>query len=148
MQRLIITFVVIGVLGLAVFYAGKGRLTGQGSGVAPTFDSLKCYKVTERTKAFRARADLSTKKGSSAVALDPGCEITGKVVRYCTPVRSTIVATDAAHTEVSGQELRDDFTCYKIKCATEAHSEPNLTDKFGMQVLSRYQVREVCVAAR
>jgi hypothetical protein len=83
----------------------------------------------------------------TTVALDPGCQIKGKVVRYCTPVSSTVIATDADHTEVPGQELRDDFACYKIKCATQAHSEPNLTDQFGRQILRRYQTREVCVAA-
>jgi hypothetical protein len=148
-QRSIIAFVIVGVLGLAAFFVGKGQLTGWGSGEAQRFDSLKCYKVKDRARAFHATVNLSTMENpnSNSIAIDPGCKITGKVVRYCTPVSSAIVATDAVHTTVLGQELRDDFTCYKIKCATQAHSEPNLTDQFGRQIFRRYQTREVCVAA-
>lgn len=150
MQRLIIAFVIVGVLGLAAYYAGQGRLTGWGSGEparVQRFDDLKCYKVKETAKAFRATGDLSTMEDSTTVALDPGCQITGKVARYCTPASVAVRATDAVLTEVVGQELRNDFTCYRIKCNTQTHSEPHLTDEFGRQMLRRYQTKEVCVTA-
>lgn len=118
-----------------------------GTAQAGDFDGLRCFKVKERTRAFRATANLSTMDDESTLAVAPGCQITGRVARYCTPADNSIVTTDSPAPKVSGQELVHDYTCYRVKCPANLHSEPNLTDSFGRQFLSRYQAREVCVAA-
>jgi hypothetical protein len=118
-----------------------------GDAAAQSFDQLKCYTVKERTRGFQATVDLSTMETRSNFALDPDCRIQGKVRRFCTPVVSTVVNTDAALVDVAGQELSSDYTCYKVRCSTQAHSEPNMRDQFGVHALRRFKTKEVCVPA-
>jgi hypothetical protein len=50
-----------------------------GAAQAGNFDERRCFKVKERTHAFRATVNLSTMEDESTVAVDPGCQITGRV---------------------------------------------------------------------
>src|SRR5207249_638578 len=49
--------------------------------------------------------------------------------------------------DVTGQDLSDDYVCYRLRCAVQP-PDKQVTDQFGTRMEKRYRTDTLCVPAR
>jgi hypothetical protein len=91
---------------------------------------------------------------SPQFGLEPGCKIR-KAKKFCVPVKKVV---DTANTlvnkqpvvlmPVAGQNLVDDYICYKVVCNPPVPPATQVTDQFDTRTLTFRKAFEVCVPAR
>jgi hypothetical protein len=112
------------------------------------FDHLKCYKIKDPQK-LKGIVDLD----GPQFGLEANCKIS-KAKKFCVPVMKTVDTTQTFVNKepvsllpIVGQNLVDDYLCYKIKCET-VPPDTEVEDQFGRRLLTKFKAKEVCVPAR
>lgn len=113
------------------------------------FDHLKCYVIKDPNK-LKGFVDME----SPQFGLEAGCKIR-KAKKFCVPVKKTV---DTANTFVNkqpvmlmpipGQNLIDDYVCYKVVCDPPVPPDTKVKDQFSTRTLSFKKAFELCVPAR
>jgi hypothetical protein len=109
-------------------------------------DHLKCYKVKDPNK-LSGVVDLT----SPQFGLEPGCKIS-KTRKFCVPVKKAVTSAflngaQITPAPVSGQNLIDDYVCYKILCKTPPPTSAKVEDQFSTRTFTKFKAMEVCVPA-
>lgn len=130
-------------------------LAGPGIASAQTFDHLKCYKISDES-SYTALANLDTNSlQAAAFPNETGCKISVRSKEFCVPVSKTRFVDpgnpkEAPEAELVGQELQNDFLCYKVRCEAPATTPPAsqvVHDQFGARAISRFKTAKVCTPA-
>ena len=103
-------------------------------------DHLKCYKIKDSHR-YSAVADLITNSDQSMYPSEAGCRIMVKSKEFCLPINKDRILQpnskrDAPHEDVVGQDLTNDFLCYKVRCPKDPTgamppSAQDVVDQFG-----------------
>ncbi len=109
-------------------------------------DHLKCYKIKDPNK-LAGVVDLN----SQQFGLEMNCRIS-KTVRFCVPVTKAVTSAflngaQITPSPVSGQNLIDDYVCYKILCKTPPPASAKVQDQFSTRTLTKFKPADVCVPA-
>ena len=111
------------------------------AGETAVFDHLECFKPKDTVK-LKAIADL-TAAGLYAAS---GCKL-GNAINYCTPVMKSVTASNVPVVPLPGQNLTNDFICYKMKCPKVSLTQ-GAADQFGSRVLTKLKQQQLCVPAQ
>jgi hypothetical protein len=125
------------VMCVAVLLSGAGVAHGQ------ALDHLKCHKVKDPLHLPRTTADLPTDLQPEFAA--SGCQIL-KPKFFCVPVAKQNVVPAPPRPDIVGQDLSNDFICYKIKCPTQP-GDHQVTDQFGTRTQTKFKTSMLCVPA-
>jgi hypothetical protein len=119
-------------------------------------DHLKCYKIKDSHK-YSAVADLITNYEQSMYPSEAGCKIQVKSKEFCLPVNKDRIMQpnnkrDAPHEDVVGQDLTNDFLCYKVRCPKDPAgvmppSAQDVVDQFGERVIGGFRTTKMCTPA-
>lgn len=110
-------------------------------------DHLKCYKVKDPNK-LNGLVDLT----SPQFGVEPGCTIS-KTKKFCVPVKKAVTSASVNGAQivpapVAGQNLVDDYVCYKILCkTTPPPASAKVEDQFSTRTFTKFKPLEVCVPA-
>jgi hypothetical protein len=117
-------------------------------------DHLKCYKINDEHK-YSARADLLTNE-EQLMYPDERCRIKVRSKEFCLPVTKDRQLQlnnphDAPHEDVIGQDLTNDFLCYKVRCKNLAGENPpevqEVVDQFGQRKIGGFRTTKICTPA-
>jgi hypothetical protein len=111
------------------------------AGAPAVFDHLECFKPKDTVK-LKAVADLV---GPGLYAAT-GCKL-GPANNYCTPVIKQVTETNVPVIPLPGQNLTNDFICYKMKCPKVALTQ-GAVDQFGARTLTKMKQQQLCVPAQ
>ena len=116
-------------------------------------DHLKCYKIKDSHK-YMAVADLITNSDQSMYPSEAGCRILVKSKEFCLPVKKDRTMQpndkrDAPHEDVVGQDLTNDFLCYKVRCPKDPAgamppSAQDVVDQFGQREIGGFRTTKIC----
>jgi|GEM_PF-2223226 len=119
-------------------------------------DHLKCYKIKDSHK-YSAVADLVTNSDQSMYPSEAGCKIMVKSKEFCLPINKDRIMQpdnkrDAPHEDVVGQDLTNDFLCYKVRCPRDPTgamppSAQDVVDQFGQRVIGGFRTIRMCTPA-
>ncbi len=119
-------------------------------------DHLKCYKIKDSHR-YSAVADLITNSDQSMYPSEAGCRILVKSKEFCLPINKDRILQpnnkrDAPHEDVVGQDLTNDFLCYKVRCPTDPTgamppSVQDVVDQFGQREISGFRTTKMCTPA-
>jgi hypothetical protein len=122
------------------------------SATSPVHDHLECRRALDASESD-ARVDLET----LPFGLDEGCVVEAKVREVCTPATAGVLAggssrasSDASAGESSddaftGEDLREERTCYRITCPRRAHAPMLASDRFGAREIRVRRAARICV---
>lgn len=118
-------------------------------------DHLRCYKVKDEHR-FLANANLFTNPAQAALLpSENGCKIVVNSTEFCVPVKKERLQGFGPHEAPTstfiGQELENDFLCYKVKCKETLGALPSkleVEDQFGTRFISGLRTDTVCAPAR
>jgi len=127
---------------VAVLVVGMALAFGQASFVdAQPFDHLKCHKVKDPHKM---KGTFDPAPALQPAFADQGCKIV-RAKFFCAPVEKNNVQVNPppAFPALGGQDLTNDFTCYKIKCPTQP-PDTVVTDQFASRTLTKMKAQLLC----
>ena len=141
--------------GSALPVAGEPGSLASGSVVPPNpanrpFDHLKCYRIKDPFR-FKASARISPLQ-NPPLSLAPGCRIKVTAREFCVPAHKQLgptLSTNIPFEDLSGQDLINDFLCYKIRCPRQ--DQPKrlaVADQFGRRVIQGFKPVRLCVPTR
>lgn len=122
---------------------------------AQTSDHLKCYKVGD-SHNYQATANLDTNAlQAAAFPGETNCRIVVKSKEFCVPVAKTRFVDftnpkEAPEVELAGQDLQNDYLCYKVRCDKPTVLPPAtqlVVDQFGTHTVSGFRTAKVCTPA-
>jgi hypothetical protein len=111
------------------------------AGEPAVFDHLECFKPKDTVK-LKAVTDLV----GPGVYAATGCKL-GPAKKYCTPVIKQVTTSNVPVVPLPGQNLTNDFICYKMKCPKVALTQ-GVADQFGTRTLTKLKQQELCVPAQ
>jgi hypothetical protein len=137
--------------------ASAAALLGLTADTAPalTYDHLKCFKIADEHN-YSAMATLTTNElQAAAFPDDTSCKISVRSKEFCIPVAKTRAVDlgnpkDAPVAAFIGQDLANDFICYKVRCDRPAVAPPAsqvVHDQFGPRPISGLRTAKVCTPA-
>lgn len=116
-------------------------------------DHLKCYKIADPHR-YLARADLTPLQ--TQFPAEPGCQIRVHSLEFCIPVNKDRIPGDpndpreAPSADVVGQDLTNDFLCYRLRCPMTTAQPPaslKVSDQFGTRDIVGWRPMHLCVPA-
>ena len=128
---------------VAALAVGMALAFGQAPFVdAQPFDHLKCHKVKDPHKM---KGTFDPAPALQPAFADQGCKIV-RAKFFCAPVEKNNVQVNPppAFPALGGQDLTNDFTCYKIKCPTQP-PDTVVTDQFASRTLTKMKAQLLCV---
>ena len=119
-------------------------LSAAAADAQPTFDHLKCHKIKDPHKL---KGTFDPSPALQPAFADQGCKI-GRGKLFCAPVEKNNVQTKPApqFPALGGQDLTNDFICYKIKCPSFP-PDTAVTDQFASRTLFKMKAQLLCVPA-
>src|SRR5262245_12220227 len=102
---------------------------------------LKCHRVID---PLRLQATLDV-EGLESEFSGTGCQL-GSPKLFCVPVAKNNVQPPPTRPDVTGQDLSDDYVCYKLRCPVQP-PDKQVTDQFGTRMEKRYSAETLCVPA-
>ena len=125
-------------------FAGmSGSTTGtirMQAGETAVFDHLECYKPKDTVK-LKAMADIL----APGIYASTGCKL-GNAINYCTPAIKQVTTSNVPVVPLPGQNLTNDFVCYKMKCPKVSLSQ-GVADQFGSRTVTKLKQQQLCVPA-
>lgn len=121
---------------------------------AQTYDHTKCFKIKDSAK-FVARVNLKafqTEYNTPPTVIE-GCAVVGKAKLFCVPVTKKVMElkdkTKPPLTPVSitGQNLKFDQLCYRVKCPRPTITTQDVTDQFGSRTIKGFVPMMLCTPA-
>src|SRR2546426_4361053 len=94
---------------------------------------LKCHKVSDPL-TLNAKVDLDALQSEFSAT---GCQLRNPRL-FCVPVAKNNVQPPPPRPDVTGQDLSDDYVCYRLRCAVRP-PDKQVTDQFGTRMEKRYR---------
>ncbi len=148
--------------GLATLVALAVLLTPTVGDAQTPYDHLKCYKMkdAQEYRKYEALVDLMPLPSQQDLGfpVTSGCKVKVKGRLFCIPAikgrdPQPEDPHDAPSEVVEGQDLVNDFICYKMKCprpTSDADAPPELQeviDQFGQRAIGRFKPQIICAPA-
>ncbi|MFQ5478669.1 MAG: Kazal-type serine protease inhibitor domain-containing protein [Candidatus Binatia bacterium] len=114
------------------------------------YDHLKCFKIKDRRR-LGALADLYPLQ-NPPFPVDKGCRLKLAAREFCIPVHKELgpsLSADIAAVDLTGQDLVNDFLCYRLKCPrTPLPNGWPVVDQFGRRIVKGFKPLRLCAPAR
>ena len=128
-------------VGAAVLLLAAGEAAAQ-------FDHLTCYKIKDPHN-FSAGVNTQPFQVPPFAAAN-GCKLLVRGQEFCIPTDKTrLPGSTAPSAPIVGQNLQNDFLCYKMRCPVPMAPVSGLlvSDQFGSRPIAAYKIARLCTPA-